>query len=181
MRYVPPLCYVVCIIAANWAIVTFGQTSVGFGLIAPAGVWFAGATFAARNFTQQTLGRRWGYAAIVVGAALSAFISANVTLGGPLALPLASGAAFLLSETADALVWTRLRSAGLWIGAMVAGEVAAQVIDSALFLFLAFGSLSFLAGQVIGKWETVIPVALGMWAYRAILARHTRTQLASGY
>lgn len=176
MRWIPLAAYVACIVAANWAIVTFGLVRVDFGLapdgtwlaliLAPAGVFFAGLTFAARNFTQQTLGRRWGYAAIVIGAALSALISDRVSLGGPLALPLASGAAFLLSETADALVWTRLRSSGLWIGAMVAGEVAAQVIDSAAFLLLAFGSISLLAGQVVGKWETVIPVAVGMWLLR---------------
>jgi len=180
MRYLPFAIYVACILAANWAIQTFGIVAVGLGLLAPAGVFFAGFTFAARNFTQAMLGRRWGFAAIILGAALSASISDRVSLGGPLVLPLASGAAFLLSETADALIWTRLRQSGLWIGAMVAGEVAAQVIDSALFLFLAFGSLQLLAGQIVGKWETVLPVAAGMWLWRkrGLLARHPSTKLA---
>jgi hypothetical protein len=40
------------------------------------------------------------------------------------------------------------------------------VVDSALFLALAFGSLEFLAGQVVGKlWMTVLAVAL-LWAVR---------------
>lgn len=178
MRWLPFVAYVACILAANWSIVTFGVIPIGFGLLAPAGVYFAGFTFAARNFTQQTLGRRFGFLAIVVGAALSAVISDRVSLGGVLPLPLASGVAFLLSESADALVWTRLRASGLWIGAMVTGEVAAQVIDSALFLVLAFGSVALLAGQVVGKWETVVPVALAMWGVRALLARRASPVLA---
>ncbi len=168
MRWTPFVAYVACIMLANWAIQTFGIVPVGLSLMAPAGVYFAGFTFAARNFTQQTLGRRWGFAAIVIGAVLSALISDHVALGGILPLPLASGASFLLSETADALVWTRLRQSGLWIGAMVVGELAAQLIDSAVFLFLAFGSVQLLAGQVVGKWETVVPVVVGMWMWRRL-------------
>lgn len=161
------VCYIALIVGANYAIATWGTVPVLFtSLIAPAGVYLAGFTFAARNLTQQSLGRRFGFAAIVIGAALSAILTPQISLGGWLPLPVASGTAFLLSETADALVWTRLRASGLWIGAMVTGEVAAQVIDSVIFLALAFGSLELLAGQVIGKWETVIPVALGMWLWR---------------
>jgi uncharacterized PurR-regulated membrane protein YhhQ (DUF165 family) len=179
VKYLPFVAYVACILAANWAIQTFGIIPIGLGLMAPAGVYFAGFTFAARNFTQQSLGRRWGFMAIVVGAALSAVISDRVSLGGVLPLPLASGAAFLLSETADALVWTRLRASGLWIGAMVAGELAAQVIDSAVFLMLAFGSVVLLAGQIVGKWETVVPVVIGMWGVRALSERLHHSDVAS--
>lgn len=168
IRWIPFVVYIACIVGANWAIATFGTVTVWFGLVAPAGVYLAGFTFAARNFTQQSLGRRWGFSAIVIGAALSAWLSPPVNLGGWLPLPLASGAAFLLSESADALIWTRLRSSGLWIGAMVTGEVGAQVIDSAIFLILAFGSLELLAGQIVGKWETVIPVAFAMWVARRL-------------
>jgi len=35
------------------------------------------------------------------------------------------------------------------------------IVDSALFLWLAFGSLEFLAGQIVGKlWMTDLAVAL---------------------
>jgi uncharacterized PurR-regulated membrane protein YhhQ (DUF165 family) len=165
--------YVVLIVIANWAIATFGVIAIPFGLVAPAGVYAAGLTFAARNFTQQSLGRRFGYLAIVVGAALSAQLSPPVQLGGWLPLPLASGVTFLLSETADMLLWNRLRSAGLWIGAMIGGELAAQLLDSIVFLALAFGSLELLAGQVVGKWLTVAPVALCMWLARRRYAQLT--------
>jgi hypothetical protein len=40
------------------------------------------------------------------------------------------------------------------------------VVDSVLFLSLAFGSLAFLAGQVVGKaWMTALAMVL-LWAVR---------------
>lgn len=148
--------YVATIFAANAAIATFGLVPVGFGLLAPAGVFFAGLAFTFRDLTQDALGRRWTWLAIGIGAALSA------TLSGPLAL--ASGAAFLLSETADLLVYTPLRERH-WLWAVAASNVVGLLIDSALFLWLAFGSLEFLMGQVVGKGEMTIlaVVILGVW------------------
>lgn len=144
MRYLPLAGYIATIFAANWAIVTFPPVPVGFGLVAPAGVYFAGLAFTLRDLTQDALGRRWTYAAILVGAALSAWLS------GPLAL--ASGAAFLLSETADLVVYTPLYERR-WLLAVGASNLVGLVVDSMLFLWLAFGSLEFLAGQVVGKVE----------------------------
>lgn len=164
--YLWPVLYVAAILAANWALITFGVIPIGFGLMAPAGVVFAGLTFSFRNLTQQTLGRSYGYGAIVVGALLSYFISGAGTIpGGVLPVALASGITFLISETADALVWSRFRQTGQ-IRAMVAGDIAGQVIDSIVFLLLAIGNLDFLLGQVIGKWYTVLPVVLAMWLWR---------------
>ena len=41
----PFVAYIACIVGANWAVATFGPVPVGFGLVAPAGVFFAGLTF----------------------------------------------------------------------------------------------------------------------------------------
>lgn len=170
MRYLPVLAYAACIVAANLAIVARPEgVPVGFGLTAPAGVYFAGLVFACRNVTQQTLGRAWGYGAIAAGVLASAALSAHVTLPGGLApLWLASAVAFGLSETADALVWTPAREHGWWTRAMGAGELAGQFVDSAVFLVLALGSLDFLLGQVVGKYWTVLPAmaALAWWGAR---------------
>jgi queuosine precursor transporter len=94
--------------------------------------------------------------AILVGAGLSALVTPQFAL--------ASGTAFLLSELADFSVYTPLRQ-HYWIGAVVASNVVGLVVDSALFLMLAFGSLEFLTGQVVGKaWITLLAViALGAW------------------
>jgi queuosine precursor transporter len=44
-------------------------------------------------------------------------------------------------------------------------------VDSALFLWLAFGSLQFLAGQIVGKlWMTALAVAI-IFMWRRLAAR----------
>ncbi|MDP9381057.1 MAG: VUT family protein [Chloroflexota bacterium] len=148
--------YILTILAANWAISTFGAVPVGFGLAAPAGVYFAGLAFTFRDLTQERLGRGWTVGAIVAGAALSAFISPQFAL--------ASGGAFLFSELADFAVYTPLRQRH-WLGAVAASNLVGLVTDSVLFLMLAFGSLEFLPGQVVGKaWMTLLAVVvLTVW------------------
>jgi uncharacterized PurR-regulated membrane protein YhhQ (DUF165 family) len=151
--------YIATIAAANWAITTWGLVPVGFGLMAPAGVYFAGLAFTLRDLTQESLGRWWTLAAIGVGALLSLAVSAPQ-------FAVASGLAFLVSELADFAVYTPLRERH-WLGAVALSNVVGLAIDSALFLILAFGSLDFLAGQVVGKaWVTLATMAV-LWAVRA--------------
>lgn len=175
-------CYIAAIVLANWAIATFGVVPVlPFGLLyAPAGVYFAGFTFTFRNAVQQTLGRQFGYAAIVLGAALSIWVSPRLDLGGVLPLWLASGVAFGLSETADALVWTPLRERGWFKRAMFLADLAGQAVDSLLFLALAFGSTQLFWGQMIGKawctWATMGAILLG----EIVLVRWRRSERAVG-
>ena len=168
MKYVPLVAYVATIFAANWAITTYGIVPIGFGLMAPAGVFFAGLAFTLRDLTQDSLGRRWTYGAILAGAALSAFLS------GPLAI--ASGVAFLLSETLDLAVYTPLRKRR-WLLAVVLSNVVGLVADSMVFLFLAFGSLEFLLGQVFGKFEMTVLAVVLLWGWRALLVRRHHTDV----
>ena len=152
--------YVGAIVAANWAIARFGFVPVGFGLMAPAGVFFAGLCFEFRDLVQDTLGRWWAVLAILIGAFLSAFISKQFAV--------ASGVAFLLGELADFTFYTPMRQR-FWLLAMIVANTIGDIVDSAIFLYLAFGSLNFIAGQVIGKaYCTLIPVAL-LWLIRRFL------------
>src|SRR3954451_12303333 len=138
--------YVATIYAANWAIERYGPVSVGFGLTAPAGLYFAGLAFPLRDLTQATLGRRAVVAAILLGAALSSAISTSFAL--------ASGVAFLVSELADLAVYTPLERRN-WLLAVLCSNTVGLVVDSVLFLWIAFGSLEFLKGQIVGKaWVT---------------------------
>jgi uncharacterized PurR-regulated membrane protein YhhQ (DUF165 family) len=74
----------------------------------------------------------------------------------PPSLVLASTAAFLLSELADFAVYTPLQARGLVL-AVLASSVVGLIADSLLFLWLAFGSLEFLAGQIVGKaWMVLL-------------------------
>ena len=148
-------------LAANWAISTFGVVPVGFGLHAPAGVYFAGLAFTLRDLVHERLGRMAVTACIVSGAMLSWWISPVYAF--------ASGAAFLVSESADFAVYAPLRVKH-WLGAVAASNVVGLIIDSGVFLWLAFGSLDYLPGQVVGKaWVTAAAVAT-LWVGRRALS-----------
>lgn len=140
---------------ANWLVARYGIVSVGFGLYAPAGVFAAGLAFSLRDGLRESSSMAWVYAAITIGAVAS-YLWASPELA------VASGAAFLFSELADALVYEPMRDKGRHLtSALVASNVVGAVVDSAIFLWLAFDSLEFLRGQVLGKlWMTLpfIPI-----------------------
>jgi len=153
------LAYVATIFGANWSIETYGFVSVGFGLTAPAGVYFAGAAFTFRDLIHRSIGKWWSLVAVGVGAGLSAFVSTDFAI--------ASGVAFGLSEFADFLIYTPLWKKR-WLLAVAASNAVGLVVDSALFLWLAFGSLDFMEGQIVGKgWVTVAAVAI-LWGVRRV-------------
>jgi uncharacterized PurR-regulated membrane protein YhhQ (DUF165 family) len=157
--------YVLTVVAANWALKRYEFVSVGFGLTAPAGVYFAGLAFTLRDITHDTLGRWYVLAGILVGSVISLIQSDNATIpGGVTSIAVASAAAFLLSETFDFAVYTPLRERH-WIGAVISSNVVGLIADSVLFLWLAFGSLDNLAGQIVGKgWMTLAAVVvLSIW------------------
>jgi uncharacterized PurR-regulated membrane protein YhhQ (DUF165 family) len=157
LGWITALLYVGTVFAANWAIQRFGMVPVGLGLLAPAGVYFAGLAFTLRDLTHEALGRKAVLGAILVGAACSALVSPT--------LALASGTAFLLSELADFAIYEPLRKKH-WLGAVALSNTVGLTIDSVLFLTIAFGSLEFLPGQVVGKlWVTAVAVAI-LWVVR---------------
>lgn len=155
------LAFVGTVWLANYLVQHYGAVSVGFGLQAPAGVWAAGLAFSLRDTTHHLLGRAWVIAAIVAGSLLSYIVSDAVTIpGGVISLALASGIAFLVSEFADLSVYEPIRRRG-WLPAVLASNVVGLVADSILFLWLAFGSLTFLRGQIVGKaWMTLLAIAV---------------------
>jgi hypothetical protein len=147
------------IYAANYAVEHWGIVAVGFGLMAPAGVYFAGIAFTLRDIINQTLGRLAVILSIFFGAALSYLVSDAITIpGGIVSLAVASGVAFLLSELSDFSIYEPLRKKG-FIKAVVFSNIVGLILDSILFLYLAFGSLQFLQGQIIGKtWMTLLAI-----------------------
>lgn len=139
--------YIGTIFAANWSLSTFGVVPVGFALYAPAAAYFAGLALTFRDLVDDRLGLGAVVLAILVGAVLSMFVSPTFAI--------ASGVAFLFSELADLVVYQRIRSSG-WLGAIFLSNLVGLVVDSVLFLALAFGSLDFLAGQVVAKTTSTI-------------------------
>jgi len=159
--------FIACIPLANWMIGNVGTfcvpdgpclLPVAPGLMAPSGVLLIGLALVLRDLVQRRLGKKRAIAAIVVGAALSALIA-------PAALVTASTVAFLLSELADFAVYTPLQAKRL-ITAVVASSAVGLVIDSIVFLYLAFGSLDYVAGQVVGKgWMVLLAIPV-IWFLR---------------
>ena len=89
---------------------------------------------------------------------------------------IASAVAFLLSEFADLAVYTPLARRRL-VAAVVASSLVGLVVDSIVFLWLAFGSLEFLAGQVVGKaWMVLLSIPFVAWLRR----RDERTRPRAG-
>jgi uncharacterized PurR-regulated membrane protein YhhQ (DUF165 family) len=157
--------YVGTVAAANWAITTFDVVPVGFGLVAPAGVYFAGLAFTLRDAGQELAGRASIVAAIAAGSLLSLMF-------GPWHIAVAAAVAFGVSELADFTVYQPLRKRRPVLAVTLSNTVG-LVVDSVLFLWLAFGSLQFLPGQVVGKlWMTVAAVAL-LATFRAARMRRT--------
>jgi queuosine precursor transporter len=168
--------FALCIPAANWLIGNVGTRCVpngpcvmpvGFGVMAPTGVTMIGLALVLRDLVQRRLGVGWAAGAVVAGAALSAFLA-------PPALVIASGMAFLVAEMADLTVYTPLQRRRL-VTAVVASSFVGLVIDSIIFLYLAFGSLEYLLGQVMGKsWMVLAAIPFIVWLRR----RDARLSLA---
>jgi uncharacterized PurR-regulated membrane protein YhhQ (DUF165 family) len=154
--------------AANWLIGHVGTTCIANGpcvvpvapgLMAPSGVMMVGVALVLRDLVQRRLGAVMSALAILCGTGLSAMLA-------PPSLVLASGVAFLLSEFADLGVYTPLARRRLVV-AVVASSVVGLVVDSIVFLWLAFGSLDFLLGQVVGKgWMVLLSIPFVAWLRR---------------
>ena len=161
--------YAATIPAANWMISNVGYCSdngpclipVGFGLMAPSGVLMIGLALILRDFVQLQLGWKWGLLAIALGSAVSWFVA-------PPALVIASVLAFAISELSDFAVYTPLAKRRLWL-AFLASGVVGSIVDSAVFLWVAFGSLDFIAGQIVGKTlVTLAVIPFIFWNRRAL-------------
>lgn len=178
------LAFIACIPGANWLIGHWGTMCVPHGpclvpvfpwgpggkpLMAPSGVLMIGLALVLRDLVQRRLGRSIALLAIVAGAALSGAVA-------PPALIFASSVSFLLSELADFAVYTPLQRRNLVL-AVLASSVVGLIADSLLFLWLAFGSLEFLEGQILGKlWMVLLALPVVHWIRRHETPAHIAEQ-----
>ena len=147
---------------ANWMIGHVGTVCmaqgpclvpVAPGLMAPSGVATVGFALVLRDMVQRCLGTAWGLAAVLAGTL------ASVALADPHVVA-ASALGFLISELSDFAVYTPLQRRGL-MRAVLASSAVGLVVDSIVFLTVAFGSLAFLPGQIVGKaWAVLISIPL---------------------
>lgn len=159
------IAFALCIPAANWLIENAGTVCapegpclipVAPGIMAPSGVLLVGLALVLRDIVQRRVGFAWTGAAIFLGGLLSWIVA-------PPALVLASVAAFVFSELADLTVYTPLQKRGLVL-AVVASSGVGLVVDTVIFLELAFGNLEHFWGQVIGKaWMVLLVIPFVAW------------------
>ena len=161
--------------AANWLIGHVGTACVAPrgpclvpvapGVMAPSGVMMVGIALVLRDLVQRRLGAGLSALAILVMAPDCRLLVA------PPALIVASAILpSLLSWSSPTLlrVYTPPRAAAAErCGGRRFSSCAGLVVDSIVFLWLAFGSLEFLPGQIIGKaWMVLLSIPFVAWLRR---------------
>lgn len=148
MTWALRIAFVLICLSANGALVVWSRVPVGFGLMAPAGVYLIGLSFTVRDLIHDRVGSTGTFWTILAAVAVSMAVSTRFAMAG--------GVALCLSETCDLFVYEPLRSRGRRMQAIALSNLVGLTVDSALFLWLAFGSLDMMLGQVLGKvWATL--------------------------
>ena len=166
------------VMLANWLASRY-VVSVGFGRVAPAGVFCIGGVLVLRDWLQQLRGLLWTMP-LVYAAGLASWTVGDVAGWTSLEkIAVASVVAFTVSETVEAVVFTPLRRRNLTLGVALSATVG-NALDSWLFLQLAFGSQAFFVGQFIGKSEMIaLGTVLTLWRRRLLPAAALKTNAAT--
>lgn len=152
--------YLLCIVTAN--VVTASLTPLTFGMfIVPMGTLFIGVTFILRDLVQNKYGRKKTYMFIALALLLSAVVSAS--LGDTLLIVCASALSFLISETADTEIYSRLRLPMAW--RVFYSGLVGGVLDSAVFVIVGLSPL----GANMLPWEAVPAAIVGQMIVKTVL------------
>lgn len=166
MRFAPlAVTYVVLVVLANWLASKYLITVPFTHYLAPAGVLCVGAVLVMRDWVQQMKGLAWALALIVIAGVLSYASGFVFGYSNLQKIALASLAAFAVSEGIfETLIFTPLRKRNFTFAVALSATVG-NAVDSVVFLWLAFGSLAFFAGNFVGKFE-MIAVGVALTAVR---------------
>lgn len=152
--------YLLSIILANVITARFAPMELGLFII-PYGTLFIGLTLVMRDMVQNRYGRFKTYLLIVVALVLSALSS--YLLGDQLWVVFASMLSFIVSETADTEIYTRLKLP--FVRRVLFSGVVAGFLDSALFVIIGIGPL----GLQFVSWELVPYAILGQWVAKVLM------------
>lgn len=158
--------YIAVVVLANVASSRWGLVPIGFGLMASAGTYFAGAALGLRDVVQDGLGKLGSVGVIIIASILS------YLLADPF-IATASFVAFAVGEFADLGVYTPLRKRG-FARAVLASNVVGGALDTIVFLYIAPFPLTLTSftGQMVGKvlWMTIAPLVL-LWLAQPLFTR----------
>ncbi len=153
----PVVLFLLSILGANLAVTYMDPVGVGFGLMAPAGVYLVAVTLVLRDLVQRLNGARGVLLAFAGGITLSYLLADSAIVS-------ASLSAFVVSFLIDTLIFSLVGrfTQRLWVAVLFSGLVS-LVPDTLVFLYLA-DLEQFIPGQLLGKaYGTVIAAAM-IWA-----------------
>ncbi|MEK3952137.1 hypothetical protein SAMN05421670_1807 [Psychrobacillus psychrotolerans] len=154
------LFYLVSIVIAN--VVTAAFAPLQFGMfIVPMGTLFVGATFIFRDLVQNKYGRAKTYLFIFIALALSALVS--FMLGDTLLIVFASAISFVVAETADTEIYTRLKLPMAW--RVFYSGIVGGFLDSVIFVIIGLSPL----GANILPWEAVPAAIVGQIIVKTVI------------
>ncbi|KGR74270.1 VUT family protein [Ureibacillus sinduriensis] len=154
------LFYLLSIVIAN--VVTARFAPLEFGMfIVPMGTLFVGATFIFRDLVQNKYGRGKTYVFIFTALLLSALVS--YFLGDTLMIVAASALSFLIAETADTEIYTRLKLPMAW--RVFYSGIVGGLLDSVVFVIVGLSPL----GAGFLPWEAVPAAIVGQVIVKTVI------------
>lgn len=154
------LFYVAAIVIANIVTASFAPLSLGAFLI-PCGTLFIGLTFILRDLVQNQHGKATTYK--VIGLALLISAISSSLLGDTLWIVFASACAFLVSETTDTEIYSRLKLPMSW--RVLYSGIVGGVLDSVIFVVIGLSPI----GANFVPWEFVPMAILGQVIVKTLL------------
>ncbi len=154
------LFYLLVIIAANIVTARFAPLEMGIFII-PIGTFFIGATFILRDLVQNKYGKAKTY--MFIGLALILSAISSYILGDTLWIVFASAVSFLIAESTDTEIYSRLKLP-MSLRVLYSGIVGG-VLDSAVFVIIGLSPL----GMNFVPWEAVWMAILGQVVFKTIL------------
>lgn len=169
------LLYLVSIVIANVVTAKFAPLVFGMFII-PMGTLFIGATFIFRDIVQNKYGRKKTYFIIFTALILSGI--ASYLLGDTLMIVAASALSFLISETADTEIYSRLKLPIAW--RVFYSGLVGGFLDSVVFVIVGLSPIGAnilpwaaipgaIAGQIIAK--TMVQMIGALILNRAYLVK----------
>ncbi|MGE7758760.1 VUT family protein [Peribacillus sp. NPDC097895] len=154
------LLYLVSIVTANVVTAAFAPLHLGVFII-PMGTLLIGGTFIFRDLVQNKFGRTKTYLCIITALILSACVS--FLLGDTLLIVFASALSFVVAETADTEIYTRLKLPMSW--RVFYSGIVGGFFDSVIFVVIGLSPL----GANILPWEAVPAAVIGQIIVKTII------------
>ncbi|MGG3469023.1 VUT family protein [Neobacillus pocheonensis] len=154
------LLYLISIVTANVVTAAIAPLQMGM-FIVPMGTLFIGATFIFRDLVQNKYGRKKTYIFIATALLLSAVVS--FILGDTLIIVLASALSFVVAETTDTEIYTRLNLPMSW--RVFYSGIVGGLLDSVIFVIIGLSPV----GANFLPWEAVPAAILGQVIVKTII------------